>query len=156
VRGATCARATCDVRRAELAHNTDQHAQAVPTCDLFILIYEIDRYAAPMPLDQLGELEHLILLAIVRLGPDSYGVPIVDELRKHTRRPVLRPSVYLALRRLEDKGLVRSRLGEPEARRGGRARRYFDATPTALKLLRESQRTLTSLWSGLALNKTKG
>jgi PadR family transcriptional regulator, regulatory protein PadR len=109
-----------------------------------------------MPLDQLGELEHLILLAIVRLGPDSYGVPIVDELRKHTRRPVLRPSVYLALRRLEDKGLVRSRLGEPEARRGGRARRHFEATPLALKLLRESQRTLTSLWSGLALNKTKG
>ena len=109
-----------------------------------------------MPLDQLGELEHLILLAIVRLGPDSYGVPIVDELRTHTRRPVLRPSVYLALRRLEDKGLVRSRLGEPEARRGGRARRHFEATPSALKLLRESQRTLTSLWSGLALNKTKG
>jgi PadR family transcriptional regulator, regulatory protein PadR len=109
-----------------------------------------------MPPDQLGELEHLILLAIVRLGPDSYGVPIVDELRKHTRRPVLRPSVYLALRRLEDKGLVRSRLGEPEARRGGRARRHFEATPSALKLLRESQRTLTSLWSGLALNKTKG
>jgi DNA-binding PadR family transcriptional regulator len=108
-----------------------------------------------MPLDQLGELEHLILLAIVRLGPDTYGVPIVDELRKHTRRPVLRPSVYLALRRLEDKGLVRSRLGEPEARRGGRARRHFEATPVALKLLRESQRTLTSLWSGLALNKTK-
>ena len=109
-----------------------------------------------MPLDQLGELEHLILLAIVRLGPDSYGVPIVDELRKHTRRPVLRPSVYLALRRLEDKGLVRSRLGAPEARRGGRARRHFEATPGALKLLRESQRTLTSLWSGVALNKTKG
>ena len=109
-----------------------------------------------MPLDQLGELEHLILLAIVRLGPDSYGVPIVDELRKHTRRPVLRPSVYLALRRLEDKGLVRSRLGEPEARRGGRARRHFEATPVALKLLRESQRTLTSLWSGVVLNKTKG
>jgi DNA-binding PadR family transcriptional regulator len=109
-----------------------------------------------MPPDQLGELEHLILLAIVRLGPDSYGVPIVDELRKHTRRPVLRPSVYLALRRLEDKGLVRSRLGEPAARRGGRARRHFEATPLALKLLRESQRTLTSLWSGLALNKTKG
>ena len=109
-----------------------------------------------MPLDQLGELEHLILLAIVRLGPDTYGVPIVDELRKHTRRSVLRPSVYLALRRLEDKGLVRSRLGQPEARRGGRARRHFEATPAALKLLRESQRTLTSLWSGLALNKTKG
>ena len=109
-----------------------------------------------MALDQLGELEHLILLTIVRRGPESYGVPIVDELRKHTRRPVLRPSVYLALRRLEEKGLVRSRLGEPEARRGGRARRYFEATPAALRLLRESQRTLTSLWSGLALNKTKG
>ena len=103
--------------------------------------------------DSVGELEHLVLLVILRLGQDAYGVPIVDELKRHTRRPVLRPSVYLALRRLEDKGLVRSRLGEPEARRGGRARRYFELQPGALKLLRESRRTLRSLWDGVALGK---
>jgi len=102
----------------------------------------------------IGELEHLVLLAIARLGADAYGVSIVDELRRHTRRPILRASVYLALRRLEDKGLVRSRLGDPEARRGGRARRYFDAQPAALERLRDSRRTLRSLWDGLAFGRS--
>jgi len=101
----------------------------------------------------IGELEHLVLLAIARLGADAYGVSIVDELRRHTRRPIVRASVYLALLRLEDKGLVRSRLGDPEARRGGRARRYFDVQPAALKRLRDSRRTLRSLWDGLAFGK---
>jgi DNA-binding PadR family transcriptional regulator len=103
--------------------------------------------------DSVGELEHLVLLAILRLGPSAYGVPIVEELRKHTRQPILRPSVYLALRRLEAKGLIRSRLGEPEPRRGGRARRYFGLRPSARTLLRESRRTLTSLWDGIALDE---
>ena len=101
----------------------------------------------------IGELEHLVLLAIARLGADAYGVSIVDELRRHTRRPIVRASVYLALRRLEDKGLVRSRLGDPEARRGGRARRYFDVQPSALKRLRDSRRTLHSLWDGVVFGK---
>ena len=101
----------------------------------------------------IGELEHLVLLAIARLGSDAYGVTIVDELRRHTKQPIVRASVYLALHRLEDKGFVRSRLGDPEARRGGRARRYFDVQPSALKRLRESRRTLHRLWDGLALGK---
>ena len=99
----------------------------------------------------LGELEHLVLLTIIRLGPDCYGVPIVDELRQQTRRRILRPSVYLALRRLEDKGFIRSRIGEPEARRGGRARRHFTPTATGLRALRESQQTLTRLWDGIVI-----
>ena len=94
-----------------------------------------------------------ILIALVRLGPDAYGVPIVDELKRHTRRPVLRPSVYLALRRLEAKGLVRSRLGDPEARRGGRARRHFEVSAAGRKALRESRRTLTSLWDGVTIDR---
>ena len=81
------------------------------------------------------------------------NLPIVDELQRHTRRPVLRPSVYLALRRLEAKGLVRSRLGDPEARRGGRARRHFEVSAAGRKALRESRRTLSSLWDGVVLDK---
>jgi PadR family transcriptional regulator PadR len=115
---------------------------------LVITIYKID-----MTLEPLGGLEHLVLLALIRLGADAYGVPIVDELQRHSRRPILRPSVYLSLRRLEAKGLVRSRLGEPEARRGGRARRYFDVLPAGRKAVRDSQRTLHSLWNGIALDK---
>lgn len=106
-----------------------------------------------MSSDSLGEIEHLVLLAILRLGDEAYGVPIVDEIQRHSRRPILRPSVYLALRRLEAKGYLRSRIGEPEARRGGRARRYFDIQPSALARLRESRRTLTRLWDGLVIGK---
>lgn len=109
-----------------------------------------------MSSESLGELEQLVLLTLVRLGPEAYGVPIVDELQKHVRRPILRPSVYLALRRLETKGLIRSRMGEPEARRGGRARRHFEPTSLGVKVLRESHRMLTGLWDGVALNKKPG
>jgi len=111
-------------------------------------VYKIDMTSEP-----LGGLEHLVLLALIRLGPDAYGVPIVEEIRRHSRRPVLRPSVYLALRRLETKGFVRSRLGDPEPRRGGRARRYFEVSAAGRKALRESHRTLTSLWDGIALDR---
>jgi len=111
-----------------------------------MLIYKID-----MAQELLGELEQMVLVAIVRLGRDSYGTPIVDELKRHTRRTILRPSVYLALKRLEAKGLIKSRMGEPEARRGGRARRHFEPTAAALKALRESQRTMNSLWAGVIL-----
>jgi DNA-binding PadR family transcriptional regulator len=97
----------------------------------------------------LGELEYLILIAIVRLGSGAYGIPIVEELRKHTRRPILRSSVYLALSRLEHKGLIRSRLGDPEPRRGGRARRFVELTAAARRELRDSRRTMNSLWQGV-------
>jgi len=105
--------------------------------------------------DVLGELEHLVLLSIVRLGPDSYGVPIVDDLAQHTRRRILRPSVYLALKRLEDKGFIRSRVGEPEPRRGGRARRHFTPTAAGMRVLSDSQTTLIRLWDGVSLRATK-
>lgn len=106
-----------------------------------------------MSLEPLGALEHLVLLAIVRIGGGSYGVTIIDELQRHARRPILRPSVYLALKRLEGRGFIRSRLGEPEARRGGRARRHFEATAAGLKVLRESHRLLESLSDGVVLTK---
>jgi len=105
--------------------------------------------------EPLGELEHLVLLVLLRLGPDAYGVPIVDELRRHTKRAVLRPSVYLALRRLEAKGFIRSRMGDPEARRGGRARRYFEIAAPGRKAILESRRILTSLWEGLVPDKKR-
>jgi PadR family transcriptional regulator PadR len=106
-----------------------------------------------MALETLGALEQLVLLTIVRLGPESYGVTIIDELQAHARRPILRPSVYLALKRLEGRGFIRARMSDPEARRGGRARRHFEATAAGLKILRESQRMLTSLWDGVALTR---
>ena len=102
-----------------------------------------------MSRESIGEFEQLVLLTILRLGPETYGVPIVEELARHTSRPILRPSVYVALRRLEEKGLISSHLGSPEPRRGGRARRYFKLEPAAMELLREARRTLLSLWEGV-------
>lgn len=102
-----------------------------------------------MATETIGELEHLILLAILRLGPSAYGVTITEELSRHTSRPLLRPSIYVALRRLRSKGLIRERMGEPEPRRGGRARRFFQLEEAALEILRDSRSTFLSLWDGL-------
>jgi len=106
----------------------------------------------PPPL--LGDIEQRVLLAILRLGPDASGVPIIHELRRHTRRPVLLPSVYLALRRLEAKRLIRSRLGEPEARRGGRARRHFALEAAGKAALRAARQSVFSLWRGVSLDES--
>ena len=106
------------------------------------------------PRPPLGDIEQRVLLAILRLGPDASGVPIVRELRRHTRRPILLPSVYLALRRLEAKGLIRSRLGEPEARRGGRARRHFMLESAGKAALREARQAILSLWRGVSLDES--
>jgi len=114
-------------------------------------IYKINM---PTP-EPLGELEQLVLLAIMRLGPECYGVPIVAELQKHATRTILRPSVYLALRRLEEKGLIRGHMGEPESRRGGRARRHFEVTAAGRHAVQAAQRTLSRLWDGVALGKYK-
>lgn len=97
----------------------------------------------------LGEFEHLVLLAVARLGADAYGVPIVDELEMQTGRRVSRASVYVALKRLEKKGLIASVLGEPTPERGGRAKRYFQISPLAERRLQEARAALLNMWSGL-------
>lgn len=97
----------------------------------------------------LGEFEHLVLLAIARLGADAYGVPIVDELERQTGRRVSRASVYVALKRLEKKGLIASLLGEPTPERGGRAKRFFQISPTAERRLQDVRAALLKMWDGL-------
>lgn len=97
----------------------------------------------------LGEFEQLVLLAILRVGDDAYGVPVLEEIRARTGRSVLRPAVYVTLRRLEEKGLVRSHLGESLPERGGRARKYYRVEPAGLALLREARAALRSMWDGL-------
>jgi DNA-binding PadR family transcriptional regulator len=94
----------------------------------------------------LGDMEHLVLLAILRLGQDAYGIPILDEVCARSGREVSRATVYVALKRLEQKGLVTSRLGESTPERGGRAKRFFKLKPSGLKALRESREMFLSLW----------
>jgi len=102
-----------------------------------------------MPRESIGEFEQLVLLAILRLGDEAYGIPILEEIRVRTGRTVLRPAVYVALRRLEDKGLVWSQMGDSTEERGGRAVKYYRLEPGGLALLRESRRALFSMWEGL-------
>lgn len=97
----------------------------------------------------LGELELMVLLAVVRLGDDAYGVPISRELLEIAGREVALGSVYAALERLEEKSLVTSAVGDPTPERGGRAKRYFTPTPAGLEALRTTREALTNLWRGL-------
>jgi DNA-binding PadR family transcriptional regulator len=94
----------------------------------------------------LGDLEHLVLLAILRLGREAYGIPILDEVSSRSGRGVSRATVYMALKRLDQKGLVTSRLGESTPERGGRAKRYFKLKPAGLRALRESRAMFLELW----------
>lgn len=82
-----------------------------------------------MPRDNLGEFEHMVLLAILRLGEESYSVPVVLELEERTGREVAQAAVFIALKRLEKKGLLLSRLDDHAVKKTGRVRRYFKLTP---------------------------
>src|SRR5262245_58153570 len=102
-----------------------------------------------MPDVYLGELEQIVLLGVLRLGDDAYAVPILEQIQRQTGRTLARGALYTALDRLETKGCLRSRLGEPLAERGGRARRYFTVTPSAVRALKASRLSLLRLWDGL-------
>ena len=91
----------------------------------------------------------MILLAVIHLGDEAYGVPISRELEAHRGRDVSVGSVYAALERLEGKGLVASSLGDPTPERGGKAKRYFRVTREGLKQVHDTRRVLTRLWQAL-------
>ena len=99
-----------------------------------------------MPRTDLGDIEHLVLLAILRLNKDAYGIPILDEVSSRSGREVSRATVYVALKRLEQKGLVTSRLGDSTPERGGRAKRFFRLKPAGLRALRDSREMFLGLW----------
>jgi DNA-binding PadR family transcriptional regulator len=98
--------------------------------------------------DYLGNFELMVLLAVLRVD-DAYGVPIARELEEHTGHEVAVASVYAALQRLEEKGLVTSWLGESTPERGGRAKKYFKVTAKGLRAARQTQRALVRLWTAV-------
>lgn len=97
----------------------------------------------------LGEFEQMVLLAILRLGDEVYGVPVTEEIERRTGRDVSSAAVYVTLRRLEKKGLVRSWIGDPIHERGGKPRRYVAVEEAGITALRESREQMDSLWDGL-------
>lgn len=106
-------------------------------------------YNVLMSPKHVGELEHMILLAIVRLGPEAYGMRVLRELEERADRNVSRGALYLVLERLVDKGYLDARMGEPSTRRGGRAKRFFELTDAGREALRVSGRSLMALWDGM-------
>jgi len=97
----------------------------------------------------LGDLEHQVLLATLRLRGEAYSVSVVLEIEERTHRSPAQSAVFIALRRLEEKGLLRSSLKKREGE-VGRARRYFQITPAGMERLREMRESLRGLWEGIA------
>ena len=99
----------------------------------------------------LGEFEQVVLLAILRLGEKAYGVTIREEIADCTRRDPSPGALYTTLDRLEEKGLVKSRFGDPTPERGGRAKRYFTVTAKGVEAVARAQENFQKLMRGLKL-----
>jgi len=98
----------------------------------------------------LSELDLFVLLALERLGEDAYGVTIRREIEARTGRTVAIGAVYATLARLEDKGLVRFRISDPQPVQGGRARKYFTLTAAGARAVRHSTTMLARMMAGLS------
>jgi PadR family transcriptional regulator, regulatory protein PadR len=106
--------------------------------------------------EHIGELEQIVLLAVVRLAEDAYGVPIRIEIERRTGRALTVGALYRTLDRLEGKGYVTSRFSEPTSERGGRSKRYFSVRPLGLRTLRASRDALAAMWEGVEPHTTNG
>jgi PadR family transcriptional regulator PadR len=105
--------------------------------------------------DHLGEFEQIVLLAVVRLGKNAYGVPVRREIEQRTRRSLTVGALYRTLDRLEEKGYVSSWLSDPVPERGGRSKRYFRVEPLGIRALNASYRDLMAMWEGVDLRASK-
>jgi DNA-binding PadR family transcriptional regulator len=102
----------------------------------------------------LGEFEQIVMLAVLRLGEDAYGVPIRNEIEQRAGRPVTVGALYATLDRLEAKGLVHSWFADPTPQRGGRSKRYFKVLPKGVQALSESRDMFNRMWQGVRLKGT--
>ena len=98
---------------------------------------------------QLGDLEELVLLAVLRLGENAYGAALREELKQRADRAATISTIYVTLMRLEEKGYVRSWMGEPTGERGGKAKRYFKVRPEGVDTLESVRAVRERMWQGL-------
>ena len=104
-----------------------------------------------LALQRAGEFELRVLLSVLRCGPDSYAVAVHDQLVRRTGRRTALGAVYVTLDRLERKGLLESRLGDPTPERGGRAKRYYRLTRNGRAAVRSECSMMQRLWEGLGI-----
>lgn len=117
------------------------------------IVYDVSHMAPARPATDaglvLGDFEQLVLLALVRLGPDAYGATIRREIEVRTGRDLAMSAVYVTVDRLEAKGLVRTRVGEPTAERGGRRRKHVTLQPAGRRAIAVAYRRFKSMVDGL-------
>jgi PadR family transcriptional regulator PadR len=106
--------------------------------------------------DSLGEFEHLVLLAVLRLGADAYGMRVRREIAGRTGRDVTIGAVYATLDRLAEKGLVTSTLSDPTPERGGRAKRSFRLTGAGADAVNRATEDLANMQEGLVFPQPRG
>ena len=99
----------------------------------------------------LGEFEQLVLLAVLRVGDDAYGAPVLDEIATHAGRAPSLATVHATLDRLDAKGFLTSRIGDPTPTRGGRRKRLYAITPTGRAAVREAVGAIARMARGLSL-----
>ena len=104
--------------------------------------------------DYLGEFEHIIVLALLRLGDRAYGVTVRQEIEFRTNRGVSIGAVYATLDRLEIKGYIKSQRGDPTPERGGRSKRFFRVTPKGVAAVNRTHRALQNMTEGLDLARS--
>jgi DNA-binding PadR family transcriptional regulator len=145
------------VRRPAECANLTLHERVVGRFCLFrlqILLYTGSRIPKPERVmgrgEHLGELEALILAAVMRVGEEANGTAVYEEVENRSGRTGSLPAVHVTLRRLEEKGLLTSEVGEP-SRRGGRPRRYYRPTSDGVRALRDFREMWRKVWRGLEL-----
>ena len=104
----------------------------------------------------LGELEQQVLLGLLRSGGETYSVPLVVEMEERSEQEVSQAAVFIVLRRLEEKGLVSSRIQSADASESGRERRYFRLEPEGRRRLEEARRLAERLWEGIDVVREEG
>ena len=114
------------------------------------MLYHAEHMAAR---EHPGEFEQIVLLAVLRLGEDAYGVPVRREIEDRTGRALTVGALYRTLDRLESKGYVTSWFSDPVPERGGRSKRYFRVEPLGIRALRQSRQELAAMWDGIELPK---
>ena len=102
--------------------------------------------------DSLGQFEQIVLVALLRLGPDGYGMAVRREIEERTGRSLSIGAVYATLERLEAKGYVSSFTGEATPERGGRAKRFFQIESNGQRALRDSQEAIRRMMAGLKID----
>ena len=105
--------------------------------------------------DYLGEFEHIVVLALLRLQDRAYGVTVRQEIELRTGREVSIGAVYATLDRLERKGYVKSHRGDPTPERGGRSKRFFSVTADGVEAANRTIRALQSMTEGLGLIRSR-